>query len=277
MTICAGDRVSDHDKDQDGDRAGGRFQLWRSTVAACAAAALLIVAGCSTVAIPGFAQYEYDETLELSLDGSAIVYVNGSIQALVALHGLDLNPDPLVRFDRSTIRKIYSAPGVVVRNVSLSRRNGRRFVHVRLEVEDISRLAAVKPLAWSTYGLTRAGDEYVYVQHVGVSARRQVAGVDWTGRELVAFRVHLPSRVTFHNAGERNLRRGNVLVWEGALADRLAAKPARFEARMESQSILYRTLWIFVLTFLSAVATLAFVVWFVMRQGRKTAPLAEGA
>jgi hypothetical protein len=221
-------------------------------------------------------QYEYDETLELSLDGSATAYVNGSVDALVALHGLNLNPDPRVRFDRSNIREMYSARGVVVRRVSLSRRNGRRFVHLTLEVEDISRLAAVKPLAWSTYELTRTGDEYRYVQHVNRSEGRQVPGVDWTGRELVAFRVHLPSRVTFHNAGERNLRRGNVLVWEGSLADRLAARTVRFEARMETQSILYRTLWIFVLTFLSAVATLAFVVWVVMRQGRKSAPIAEG-
>jgi hypothetical protein len=46
---------------------------------------------------------------------------------------------------------------------------------------------------------------------------------------------------------------------------------------METESILYRTLWIFVLTFAAAVATLAFVVWLVMRQGRKTAPVTEGA
>jgi hypothetical protein len=270
MTISTRDRVV--------LRCGGRHGAWRSATVVVAVWLLLISAGCSTIAVPGFiTQYEYDETLDLSLDGSATVFVNGSIPALIALHGLDLNPDPRVRIDRSTIRQVYTAPGVVVRRVSLSRRDARRFVHVALQVEDISRLAGVKPLAWSTYQLTRAGDEYAYVQQIKESARREIPGVRWTGRELVAFRVHLPSRVTFHNAGARNLRRGNVLVWEGLLADRLAAKPARFEARMDSESILYRTLWIFLLTFLSAVATLAFIVWLVMRQGRKTAPVAEGA
>jgi hypothetical protein len=273
MTTLAGDRANEQYTVRNQSRCG----LWRSTAGVCVAAWLFIFAGCSTVAIPGFTQYEYDETLELSLDGSAIVYINGSVEALVALHGLDLNPDPRVRFDRATIREIYSSAGVVVRRVSLSRRGARRFVHVTLKADDISQLKAVKPLAWSTYQLTRIGDEFRYEQHVKESARRHVPGVGWTGRELVAFRVHLPSRVTFHNAGERNLRRGNVLVWEGSLADRLAAKPARFEARMETQSILYRTLWIFVLTFLTAVAMMAFIVWLVMRQGRKTAPLAEGA
>ncbi len=233
MTTLAGDRALERYT----DRNRSRNLLWRSTAGVCVAAWLIILAGCSTVAIPGFTQYQYDETLELSLDGSAIVYVNGSVQALVALHGLDLNPDPRIRFDRAKIREIYSAPGVVVRRVSLSRRGARRFVHVRMEADDISRLKAVQPLAWSTYQLTRIGDEYRYEQLVNEPARRPVRSVGWTGRELVAFRVHLPSRVTFHNAGERNLRRGNVLVWDGLLADRLAAKPARFEARMETESI----------------------------------------
>jgi hypothetical protein len=264
-------RFSNHD-----ERHRSRW-LWRRAVAVCASLWLLVGAGCSTIPIPGFTQYEYDETVELSLDGSAIVFVNASIPALIALHGLDLNPDPHVRFDRSTIRELYSAPGVMVRRVSSSRRNGRRYVHVTLEADSINRLSLVKPLSWSTYRLTRTADEYVYVQHVNDVARRQVPGVAWTGREMIAFRVHLPSRVTFHNAGQHNLRRGNVLVWEGSLADRLAAKPAQFEARMETQSILYTTLWIFVLTFLSAVATLGCIVWLVQRQGRKAAPLAEGA
>jgi hypothetical protein len=246
---------------------------------ASVAASLFIAVGCSSgLALPSaLTRYEYDETVDLSLDGSATVYVNGSVPALIALHGLDLNPDPLVRFDRATIRQLYSAPGVLVRQVSLSRRNSRRFVHVTLDVEDVRQLVGVKPLAWSAYQLTRAGDEYTFVQQIRESARRQVPGVVWTGSERVAFRVHLPSRVTFHNAGERNLKRGNTIVWEGQLADRLADKPVRFEARMEAQSILYRTLWIFVLSFFSAVAFLSFIVWFVMRQGRNTAPVAGGA
>jgi hypothetical protein len=161
--------------------------------------------------------------------------------------------------------------------VSLSRRDGRRFVHIRLQVDNIEKLREVRPLGWSSYQLTRTGDEYMYVQQVNEPKLLQAPPIEWTGHELVAFRVHIPSRVTFHNAGARNLRRGNVLVWEGLLADRLADKPVRFEARMEAESILYRTLWIFMLTFVGAVASLAFVIWLVMRQGRKTAPVAEGA
>ena len=43
----------------------------------------------------------------------------------------------------------------------------------------------------------------------------------WNGREIVAFRLHLPSKVGYHNAGPDNPKRGNILVWEQPLADRL--------------------------------------------------------
>lgn len=237
---------------------------------------VLLSSACSRV--PGLVtQYEYDETVNLSLDRSATVYVNGSIPALVALHGLDLDPDPKARFDSARIRRLYTAPGVTVRQITGSRRNARRFLHITLDVDDVGRLQGVAPLSWSRYQFDRVGDEYVFVQSIHGAPARDAPGVKWTGRELVAFRLHLPSRVLFHNAPAHHLRRGNIVLWEQALADRLAAAPARFEVRLETQSILYRTLLIFVLTFLGAVATLAIIAWAAMRQGRKAAAVADGS
>jgi hypothetical protein len=82
--------------------------------------------------------------------------------------------------------------------------------------------------------------------------------------------VHLPSRIRFHNA--QKLERGNTLVWEQPLQDRLAGAPLRMEARMETQSILYRTLWLFGGTFIAAVAMLALIIWWVSRKGRSVVP-----
>lgn len=250
----------------------------RSRSAAVVLLSLLSLLSAACVSVPGLVtQYEYDETIDLSLDGSARIYVNASIPALVALRGVDLDPDPLARFDRATLRQLYTAPGTTVRQISTSRRNGRRFVHLTLDVDDVRRLPAAGPLSWSRYQFNRGSDEYVFIQTLEESADRKAAGVTWTGRERVAFRVHLPSRVLFHTALEGNLKRGNIILWEQPFADRLAGRPARFEARMETQSILYRTLWIFLLTFLAAVTTLAVVIWLVMRQGRKVAPVAGGS
>ena len=249
--------------------AGARRRALRSLVVS------IVLSGACARAPGLITQYEYDETIDLSLDGSATVYVNGSIPGLIALHGVDLDPDPLARVDRAKIQQLYSAPGVTIRQIKTSRRHSRRFVHVALDVEDVRDLKTVGPLSWSQYRFDRANDEYVFLQSITGSLARQVRGVEWTGRELVAFRLHPPSRVLLHNAPD--LRRGNIVLWEQPLADRLAATPVRLEVHMETQSILSRTLLIFVSTFSAAVATLAVVVWGVMRQGRKAAPVAGGS
>ena len=226
-------------------------------------------AACHTLGL--VRQYEYDERVELALDGSAVVDVTASIPALVALRGATLSVDPEARFDRQEFRRLYEGPEVTVREVSAFRRHGRRFVHVRLDVRDIAELPRLVPLSWSRYRLDRLDDEFRFVQEVGPAAGLQVDDVGWTGDELIAFRVHLPSRINFHNS-PLGVERGNILVWEQPLRDRLAGTPLRMEARMETQSILYRTLWLFGGTFMAAMAVLALVIWWVSRRGRSVVP-----
>ena len=227
-----------------------------------------VAAGCQRLGLAK--EYEYDERVELTLDGSAVVDVNASVPALVALRGATLDVDPEARFDRQAFRRLYEGPGVTVREVSAFRRHGRRFVHVRLDVASIADLEKLAPLSWSRYKLDRLEREYAFTQEVGRAAGVPVADVGWTGEELVAFRVHLPSRITFHNAPL--FERGNILGWEQLLRDRLAGAPLRMEARMETQSILYRTLWLFVGTFAAAMAVLAGAIWLVSRKGRRVVP-----
>jgi hypothetical protein len=129
----------------------------------------------------------------------------------------------------------------------------------------------VAPLSWSRYRLDRLGDEFRFVQEVGRAERRPVDDVGWTGGELTAFRVHLPSRINFHNS-PMGIERGNILVWEQPLSDRAASTPLYMEARMDSESILYRTLWLFGGTFAAAIAVLAIIVWWVSRKGRSVVP-----
>src|SRR3954462_14755221 len=84
-------------------------------------------------------QYEYEEELYLQLDGSVTAYVNASVPALVALHGADLDVDPHARPEREKLRALFSAAGARVTPPTFSRRDGRRFVHVRVEVDDVRR------------------------------------------------------------------------------------------------------------------------------------------
>ena len=98
--------------------------------------------------------------------------------------------------------------------------------------------------------------------------RNKSARSGWTGRELVAFKLHLPSRVTFHNAPSRSIERGNIIVWEQPLADRLKGVPVDIQVRMEPQSILFRTLSLFGLMMLLVAATFAGFIWMLRRRGR---------
>jgi hypothetical protein len=237
----------------------------------CAIACVLVVlaalwtSGCKR----GFLrQYEYDEDIYLSLDGTATVYLNASLPALVALRGFDLDLSPATRFDKARITALFESPGVRVVRVTSSRQHGRRFAHIRMEVADIRKLPATRAFSWATIRFERMGELYRFREDLGRSVNKPVGNVGWNGAELVGFRLHLPSKVAYHNAGEGNLLRGNILAWEQTLSERLAGQPLELEARMEPTSILYRTLWLFVGSMAAAFTMLALIIWWVVKKGR---------
>jgi hypothetical protein len=225
----------------------------------------VVVPGCGSRGF--FRPFEYDEDIHLSLDGSATIYVNASLAALAALRGAELDLKPAAPFDRAAIAALYEAPGVHVARVTSSRQRGRRVVHVRLEVADIRKLPASPMFSWATIRFDRSGELYRYREDVGKSANKPVGDVGWKGNELVGYRLHLPSKIAYHNAGKDNLLRGNILAWEQTLSDRLAGVPLEMEARVEPTSILYHTLWLFLGSMAAAFAVLALIIWWVVRRG----------
>jgi hypothetical protein len=241
-------------------------------------ALLLVIFVCSSLSCGSrlIRQYEYEEEMYLDLDGSATVVVNASVAALVALRGLDLPTDADARLDRQRVRSAYESGVTRVTRVSRPwRRDGRRFIQIRVEVDDIRRLAAAAPFDWSEYALSRQGETRTYKQVVRGTPRPIPSWAGWNGSELVAFRLHLPSIIRYHNVrdvetGEtRDVDRGNILTWEQRLSDRLAAKPLEMEARVDFRSILGRTLRLFAGAFGAAVLLLGAIIWWTTRRRRK--------
>ena len=246
----------------------------RRAVLALAIASAALAAACGAGAGGVFKkQYEYEEELYLSLDGTATVNVNASVPALVALRGADLDVNPRARLDRNRVRALFDGPGAHVSRISFSRRDGRRFVHVSADVDDIRRLSQVAPFAWSQYHLDRRDEVVEFRQVVSGAANKDVGDVGWTGRELVAFRMHIPSRIPFHNS-PNGIGRGNILGWEQPLSARLDGEPLDLQVQMEPQSILYSTLLLFLSTILAAAVTFGLFIWWLMRRGR-AAEMAE--
>ena len=155
---------------------------------------------------------------------------------------------------------MYTSPQTEVLRVNTWTKSGRRFVGVRMRIPDIRALPKAAPFAWSSYDLHQEDGHHVWRHTLGAPAPSARSKVDagWKGDELVGFRVHLPSRVLFYNARDvedpsriRTIDRGNIITWEQRLADRLENQPIAWaddrtpgvmEIRMDSQSILYRTL-----------------------------------
>ena len=221
---------------------------------------LLLSAACANVIAR---KYEYEEEIFLALDGSATVYVNASVPALVALRGFTLPLDPNARLDRMLVRELYTTPTSTVESITLSRREGRRYVHLRLDVPDITRLSEATPFAWSTYRYRETGDRFEFGQQMNDAAGVDAGNPGWQGDELVAVRVHLPSRVEYHNSPARRIERGNIIVWEQLLSERIKGVPLAIEARMEKESILFRTLALFGGMAVLVAITFAGVIWFV--------------
>jgi hypothetical protein len=260
------------------------FSRVRAALVAFVLAAL--VTACNGSRGPLGPDYEYEEDLTLSLNGSATLIVNASIPALVALRGLPLSTDLQARGDqqKKQIEELYAAPGTTIGRIATWTRRGRRFVGIHLAVADIRALPKSPPFAWASYDLHEEGEQVIF-RHA-LSARGTAAAAapraGWQGDEIIAFRVHLPARIRYHNARDVNTNqprapaRGNILTWEQRLADRLAGKPIAYaadktpdvmEVRTDRQSILYRTLWLFGIAFLAALLSIGGLIWLAIRKG----------
>jgi hypothetical protein len=242
--------------------ASSRARPLVSLLAVCA-----IAAGCSGGGVfkP---EYEYEEELYLGLDGSATLNVNASVASLVALRGADLDPDPRARVDRDRVRAMFEGEGARA-SVSLARRDSRRFVHVHVRVDDVRQLSRLAAFAWSSYRLDRRGEQVEFRQTIGPPPA-QARAMPWTGDEIVAFRLHLPSEIVSHNSPSGRTERGNILAWEQPLSERLAGRPLNIAVDLEPNSILYTTLILFGASIVAAAAALALVVWWIARRGRES-------
>jgi hypothetical protein len=257
----------------------------RTRAALVTIAVAIVLGACGGRNSPLGPEYEYEEDLTLRLDGSATLVVNASVPALVALRGLPLNPELRARGDqlKKQLEDLYTSPYTKVGRISNWTRQGRRFVGIHLTVSDVRELSKAAPFSWATYELREDGEQVVFRETlskpaVAADAR---ARVGLTGNEVVAFRLHLPARIRFHNSHyldrpeSRPPARGNILTWEQRLGQRLEGQPIAYardrtadviEVQMDRQSILYRTLWLFGLAFLAALVVIAGLVWMAMRR-----------
>ena len=152
--------------------------------------------------------------------------------------------------------------------MSLARRDSRRFVHVSVRVDDVRQLSRLAPFAWSSYRFDRRGEHVEFRQVVGAPPAAPARAIQWSGAELVVFRLHLPSEVVSHNSPSGRIERGNILEWEQPLGERLSGRTLNIAVDLEPDSILYTTLILFGSSIIAAAVALALVIWWIARRGR---------
>ena len=234
--------------------------------------AVVLALGLATACSSPFGrQYEYEERLYLAVDGSASVTINASIPALVTLRGLSLDPE----IGRDALRALVEKLGCTGARVGRPwTRRGRRFAQIRLATDDVRRLGECRLLSWSAYAFEIGQGTIRFTQEVGPAAGGDPGTVNWDGKEIVGFKLHLPSRIVFHNVkrledgSNGEAERGNILAWEQYLADRRASRPLRMEVQMESESILYHAVRLFLGALLAAVVVMGAAIWLVIRRAR---------
>src|SRR5215471_12465372 len=165
-----------------------------------AGVAMLVCAAMGACSDSLLRQYGYEEQIYLTVRGAATVIVDTSIPALVALRGLKLDPSNSARLDQEDVRRAFEAQGChVVRVGQPWRRDGRRFVQIRMETDDVRTLNQCGVLGWSSYAFEQDEGGLHFEQKVREAASGNPGKVNWDGSELVAFKLHLPSKITFHN------------------------------------------------------------------------------
>jgi hypothetical protein len=212
---------------------------------------------------------EYEETLALAPDGSAVVDVNASLVALVVLRGAPI--DPAAPVDIAEVRAFYESPGVTVTDVEPFARDGRLFVRVEVEADDVMALSRSPGLAWSLYRLETGDDTLTFRQIVGrpppdAAAAATTAG--WAGGERVAFRLRAPGEVREHNAPD-GVERGNFVVWEQPMPVRVRGGMVDLRVTMDDDPILEQALTLFGVTILVAALAFALAIWWLVRRGRR--------
>jgi hypothetical protein len=227
------------------------------------AAALFLAAS-----LRGCVAYEYEHEFWLKVDGSGSVNVTGRPELWAAFKGLRLPDDPGGSAIRQAARALFDGSGLRVRRVTLTTRNGRRYLFVAADFTDINQIGGTA--AFPDLRLTlRPQGERLFLD--GTWSPPRASGIAPSGDGLMAVRFHLPSRIYDHRSAPLGVERGNILGWTEGVGQALEGRSLDFGATLDSRSILGSTVALFAAAIVGALALLVAALALVVRRGRRAA------
>ena len=203
--------------------------------------------------------YEYEEEVFLRLDGSGRFRVSGSREALGTLL-------PLSRVTVETVRDHFDEPQVELDSVRETERDGRSFIHVQARFSDWSRLCEHPAFSGRNCSLVIGPDV--------LEIEATVPGPQWSGRVAtdpdapIAFRIHFPSTVAFHNS-PNEIERGNIVRWQRSMGEHFAREPLVIQARFEKRSVLETTVMVLIAAVSLVAVAITGAILLMVRKGRR--------
>lgn len=227
-------------------------------------AALLFLAAL----LQGCLAYEYEHEFWLRVDGSGTVFVTGRPGLWAAFKGLG-RPDALeATVTREAARALFERSGLRVRRVTLTRRDGRPYLFVAADFDDVNKLNGTAAFPDLEIGLRVEGDrQRLDGTWVRPATTPDPAGGDRQG--LMAVRFHLSAKVYEHKNAVEGIERGNIVAWRQDVAQALDGRGLEFGATTDRRSILHSTVGLFALAIGLGLSLLGLALYLVFRRGRR--------
>jgi hypothetical protein len=227
--------------------------------------------------LQGCLVYEYEHEFWLRVDGSGTVYVTGRPGLWSAFKGLG-RPDALeATVTRDAARALFERSGLRVRRVTLTRRDGRPYLFVSADFDDVNKLSGTPAFPDLKVGLRPEGERQ-RLEGTWVRAGGSPDPDSGDKQGLMAVRFHLSAKVYEHKNAIEGVERGNIVAWRQDVAQALGGGRLEFGATMDRRSILHSTVGLFALAIGLGLGILGLTLYLVFRRGqRRTGPLDPAA
>jgi len=172
---------------------------------------------------------------------------------------------------KPALRELFTRSGLRVRRVTLTRRQGRPYLFVSADFDDLNRLSGAPAFPDLKVSLRPEGERLRLEGRWGGPADNVDPGR--SPREgLMAVRFHLPSKVYEHQNAFDGVERGNIVSWRQEMAQALEGREMAFGAVMDRRSILLSTVGLFAGAIAGGLSVLGLTLYLVFRKGRKAPP-----
>jgi len=228
--------------------------------------ARLALALLAAAALRGCVAYEYEHEIWIRVDGSGTVNVTGRPELWTAFKGIALPPENDAA--RETARRLFEESGLRVRRVTITRRDGRPYLFVSADFDDVNRLAGTAAFPDLRLGLRPDGER---LRLEGTWAPPPAARGAPADDGQMAVRFHLPSKVYEHHNAMDGVERGNIVGWRQDVRAALSGGTLDFGAVIDRRSILVSTIGLFAAAIVLALSILASLILWVRRRGARQA------